>query len=63
MMFAKQYLAGDAATVWDQYCTQHSEGDHTWVTIKGLLYSWVDLTKHHTDAAFQKLCWAKQGLN
>jgi hypothetical protein len=52
LMFAKQYLVGNAATMWYQYCAQHPEGDHTWVAIKDLLYSRVALTKHRTDAAF-----------
>ncbi len=29
--------------------------------MKDLLYSWVALTKHRTDAAFHELCSVKQG--
>jgi hypothetical protein len=61
MLFAKQYLVGDAVAVWDQYCAQHPEADDTWVTMRDLRYSWVAPTKHRTDAAFQKLCSVKQG--
>jgi hypothetical protein len=61
MMFAKQYPVDDAATVWDQYCARHPEGNHSWAAMKNLLYSRVAPTKHCTDAAFQKLHSAKQG--
>jgi hypothetical protein len=61
MMFAKQYLIGNAAATWDNYCARHPEGNHTWATMKDLLYSQVAPTKHCTDAALQKLRSAKQG--
>jgi hypothetical protein len=61
MLFAKQYLVGDAAATWEQYRAWHPEADHTWAAMKELLYSRVAPTKHRTDAAFQKLCSAKQG--
>jgi hypothetical protein len=61
ILFAKQYLVGDAAAVWDQYCARHQDADHTWAAMRELLYSQVAPTKHRTDAAFQKLRSAKQG--
>jgi hypothetical protein len=61
MLFAKQYLVGDAAATWEQYREWHPEVDHTWAAMKELLYGRVALTKHRTDAAFQKLRSAKQG--
>jgi hypothetical protein len=60
MLFAKQYLVGDAAATWEQYRAQHPEADHTWAAMKELLYSGVAPTKHRTDATFQKLRSAKQ---
>jgi hypothetical protein len=62
-MFAKLYLISEAATEMDQYCAQHSESDPTWEAMKDLPYRQVARTKHHTDAAFQKLCLKKQGPN
>jgi hypothetical protein len=61
MLFAKQYLVGDAATAWDQFRAGHPEAEHTWTAKKGLLYSRVAPYKHRTNAAFQKLCFARQG--
>ncbi len=63
MMFTREYFVGNAATWSDQYCAQHPEDDHTWAAMKDLHCSWVAPTKHCTDAAFQKLCSAKQGLD
>ncbi len=60
-LFAKQYLFGDAATAWDQYCAQHLETNHTRAAVRKLLYSQVVPIKHRTNTAFQKLCSAKQG--
>jgi hypothetical protein len=61
MLFAKQYLVGDATATWEQYRARHPDADHTWAAMKELLYSWVAPTKHQTDTAFQKLRSAKQG--
>ncbi len=61
MMFAEQYLIGNAAAMWDQYCARHSKFDHTWAAIRGLLYSQMAPTKHHTNPASQKLYSVKQG--
>ncbi len=63
IMFAKQYLIGNAAAAWNQYCMHHPTGIHTWAAMKDLPLSWVVLTKHHNDAAFQKLHSAKQDPN
>jgi DUF971 family protein len=52
MILAKQYLVSNTAAPWDQYCVRHPEGDYTWAALKDLIYSWVGLTKHRTDAAF-----------
>ncbi len=61
IIFIRQYVIGHAVAVQEQYCAQHPEGDYTWATTKDLPYSRVALTKHCTDAAFQKPCSAKQG--
>jgi hypothetical protein len=61
MLFAKQYLVGDATTAWDQFCAAHPEANHTWAAMKELLHSRVAPTKHRTDAAFQKLRSVRQG--
>ncbi len=61
MLFAKQYLVGDAAAMWEQYRARHPEADHTWAAMKELLYNRVAPIKHRTDAVFQKLRSAKQG--
>jgi hypothetical protein len=63
MLFAKQYLVGDAAAAWDQFRAGHPEVEHTWAAMKDLLYSRVAPTKHRTDAAFQKLRFARQGAD
>jgi hypothetical protein len=63
MMFVKQYLVGNVTAAWDQCCAQHPESNHTRAAIKALLYSQVAMTKHRTNAAFQKLHLVKQGLN
>jgi hypothetical protein len=63
MLFLKEYLVGDAATVWDQYSARHPKADHTWVAMRELPYSRVAPTKHRTNVAFQKPCSAKQGPN
>jgi hypothetical protein len=61
MLFAKQYLVFDAAAAWDQFRAGHSEAEQTWGAMKDLLYSRVAPTKHRTDVAFQKLCFAREG--
>jgi hypothetical protein len=61
MLFTKQYLVSTTAAAWDQFCVAYPEADHTWTAMKKLLYSRVAPTKHDTNAAFQKLCSARQG--
>ncbi len=58
-LFVKQYLIGDTATLVDQFGAAHPEADNTWAAMKELLVSQVASTKHHTAAAFQKLCLAR----
>ncbi len=59
MLFSKQYLVGNGAAAWDQYCVRHPEVGHTWVAMRELLYSQVAPTKYRTNAAFQQLHLAK----
>jgi hypothetical protein len=61
MLIAKQYFVSNTSSACNQYWARHSEANHTWAAMKELLYSLVAINKHYTNAAFQKLCSAKQG--
>jgi hypothetical protein len=52
MLYAKQYLVGNAAAAWDLFCVGYPEADYTWAALKELFSSRVARTKHQTDAAF-----------
>jgi hypothetical protein len=45
ILFAKQYLVGNAAAAWERFCSQHKESNHTLAAMKELLHSWVALSK------------------
>ncbi len=59
MLFAQQYLAGDAATVRRQHCEKHPEA--VWSHMKTLLTHLTALPQQQSDHAFQQLRNAKQG--
>jgi hypothetical protein len=62
MLFANRYLIGNDAATWEQYYAQHPEAEYTWAAMSEHFYSRVAMTKYCTDAAFQRLRSAKQGL-
>jgi hypothetical protein len=59
MLFAQQYLAGDAATRWRQHREKHLEA--AWSHMKTLLTDLTAPPQQRSDHAFQQLRNAKQG--
>jgi hypothetical protein len=52
MIFAKQYLMGDATTAWDRCCALWLEGNHNLVAVKDHFYTWMAPIKYHTNTVF-----------